>query len=29
MKDGDPVHDAPDGRPADGVLNTEYGVITR
>lgn len=28
MKDGDPVHDAPDGRP-DGVLNTEYGVITR
>lgn len=28
MKDGDPVHDSPDGRPSS-VLNTEYGVITR
>lgn len=34
MKDGDPVHDAPDGRPANAfarpsVLDTEYGTITR
>jgi hypothetical protein len=31
MKDGDPVHDAPDGRPStpSPVLSTEYGVITR
>jgi hypothetical protein len=31
MKDGDPVHDAPDGQPekVSPVLKTEYGVITR
>lgn len=29
MKDGDPIHDAPDGQPSSPVLNTEYGVITR
>ena len=29
MKDGDPVHDAPDGHPVDPALSTEYGVITR
>lgn len=30
MKDGDPAHDGPDGRPAiTNVLNTEYGTITR
>lgn len=30
MKDGDPVHDSVDGRPADGsILRTEYGVISR
>lgn len=30
LKDGDPKHDAPDGKPiASPVLNTEYGVIER
>jgi hypothetical protein len=29
MKDGDPVHDGPDGLPDSPVLSTEHGVITR
>lgn len=33
MKDGDPVHDGPDGAsafaPPSPVLDTEYGTITR
>jgi hypothetical protein len=28
MKDGNPSHDGPDGRPS-ALLSTEHGVITR